>query len=259
MVSVWITVGVPGVVACLIAAVATSGCAGPESSGANHPLRVGTTGDHAPYSEAIGDAFVGIDIDLARDLAESLGRPIEFVRATWPSLLPDLARGRYHIAMSGIHITEERKRDGDFSLPYLAVGTQALVRCDEVDRFPTLNEVNRAEVQVLSTLGGANHRFVRDHTPEAAIRPVVGASDTFERLAEGEGHLAFGNSLRIHHAARSDPRLCIGLRGQVYDVHSVGILVNEQFVDLGQVNLWIEQRMRDRVIEQVVGAHTNAL
>jgi len=78
-------------------------------------LRVGTTGDYAPFSLQAGPlgrhgARSGIDIDLAKNLANSLGVEIEWVQTSWPDLMADLHRGRFDIGMSGISVNARRQQ-----------------------------------------------------------------------------------------------------------------------------------------------------
>ncbi len=52
-------------------------------------LRVGTTGDYKPFSyrpAGSGD-FIGLDVELAGQLAKALGVKLELVPTTWPSLM----------------------------------------------------------------------------------------------------------------------------------------------------------------------------
>ncbi|HEY1609951.1 MAG TPA: transporter substrate-binding domain-containing protein, partial [Paraburkholderia sp.] len=53
-------------------------------------LRACTTGDYKPYSYYRPDGqFEGIDIDMTKSLAKSLGVKVEFVKTTWPTLTSD--------------------------------------------------------------------------------------------------------------------------------------------------------------------------
>lgn len=85
---------------------------------AGPPLRVGTTGDHPPFSEATAEGDRGIDVDLARAIGRRLRRPVVFVRTSWPTLLEDLGKGRFDFAMSGITVTKARAEHARFSRPY---------------------------------------------------------------------------------------------------------------------------------------------
>src|ERR1700719_3118989 len=53
-------------------------------------LRIGTTGDYKPFSYKTADGqLVGADIEMAKDLAATLGVRPEFVPTTWKTLLDD--------------------------------------------------------------------------------------------------------------------------------------------------------------------------
>jgi cyclohexadienyl dehydratase len=67
-------------------------------------LRVGTSGDYAPFS--LGGA--GFDVDVAAALAKDLGLRVEWVRFRWPELRSMIEAGRFDVAMSGITWRPER-------------------------------------------------------------------------------------------------------------------------------------------------------
>jgi len=71
---------------------------------ANRPkLRVGTSGDYAPFStrDAAG-AVRGFDAEVAAALAQDLGLELEWVRFRWPTLQNQLQNGEFDLAMSGV-------------------------------------------------------------------------------------------------------------------------------------------------------------
>jgi cyclohexadienyl dehydratase len=128
-------------------------------------LRIGTTGDYAPFSHRPSEdqALVGIDIDLARDLAASLDAEPRFVATTWPTLMADLEAGRYDIAMSGVSRTLARQRTGYFTRAYHVGGKTPISRCDERSSFDSLAAIDRKGVRVIVNPGGTNERFVDEN------------------------------------------------------------------------------------------------
>ncbi len=69
-------------------------------------LRVGMTGDYAPYSVRGADGQIsGADVQMAQELAQSLGVVLVIVPTTWKTLQADLAADRYDIAMGGVSVT----------------------------------------------------------------------------------------------------------------------------------------------------------
>src|SRR6185295_5606601 len=53
-------------------------------------IRIGTTGDYAPFSIDRDGTLTGADIDLAESLANRLQLTPVFIKTTWPTLLNDL-------------------------------------------------------------------------------------------------------------------------------------------------------------------------
>ena len=69
------------------------------------------------FQDASGD-FVGFEIDLATEIGERLGRPIELVNIPFNGLFSAVQSGRIDIALSSITITDKRLRSVSFAQPY---------------------------------------------------------------------------------------------------------------------------------------------
>ncbi|MCZ6501754.1 MAG: gamma subclass chorismate mutase AroQ, partial [Gammaproteobacteria bacterium] len=125
-------------------------------------LRVGTTGDYAPFSfrSSPEAPFAGIDIDLANDLARSLDVEIRFVKTRWSSLLVDLKAGLYDIAMSGVSRNLDRQKVGFFSDPYHQGGKTPISLCKNRNKFNSLQKIDRKVNRIIVNPGGTNERFV---------------------------------------------------------------------------------------------------
>ena len=123
-------------------------------------LRVGTTGDYAPFSLETGGTLDGSDIELARQLADKLQAHPVFVRTTWSSLLGDLGQGLFDLAVGGVSITPAREARGTFSVPYATGGKTLLARCADSGKYTSLVAVDRPKVRVIVNPGGTNEQYV---------------------------------------------------------------------------------------------------
>jgi cyclohexadienyl dehydratase len=93
-------------------------------------VRIGSSGDYPPFSEALGDEDApfetrGLDAALATRWAEARGIEIEWVRFQWPNLLNDLAAGRFDVAMSGVTVRPERSARGHYTIATVETGAVA--------------------------------------------------------------------------------------------------------------------------------------
>ncbi len=82
----------------------------------------------------------GLDIDIAKALAEELGVEVEFVNSGFDGLIPALQTGDFDIIMSSMTITETRSQQIDF-VPYLSVGTGILVPAGNPNNIQGLEDL----------------------------------------------------------------------------------------------------------------------
>ena len=92
-------------------------CPGSPAYFSKHTLRVGTTGDYAPFSLEANGPLSGTDIDRAQQLAAHLHAAPVFIHTTWSSMSDDLSHGAFDVAMGGVSVTPAREAVGAFSAP----------------------------------------------------------------------------------------------------------------------------------------------
>src|SRR5437899_5313885 len=64
--------------------------------------------------------IIGFEVDLANALGQQLNRRAVFVQNQWDGLISGLKRGDYDIVLNGLEITEDRKGEINFTIPYFA-------------------------------------------------------------------------------------------------------------------------------------------
>ena len=194
----------------LVRALAALRLAGPSTLAAVRAagvLRVGTTGDYAPFSDDRGGPLAGLDIGLAEDFARSLGVAVQFVRTSWPTLLADLAAQRFDLALSGISITDERRRVAAFSVPYFHDGKTPIARRADADRFATLETIDRPEVRVIVNPGGTNERFAREHLRRARLLVHPDNRTIFAEIVAGRADVMITDGIEVRLRERLHPEL----------------------------------------------------
>ncbi len=100
-------------------------------------LRVGVSTNSPPLIFRQGNNIVGLEADLAVELAKYLGKSLRFVELEWDDQIPALLDNRIDIVMSGMSITALRKVRVDFALSYFESGQMALIRRKDAARFST--------------------------------------------------------------------------------------------------------------------------
>jgi cyclohexadienyl dehydratase len=138
-------------------------------------LRVGSSGDYAPFSLAEGEdpiVFEGFDIAVARAYAAERGLVLIPKRFGWPDLIPDLEADRFDLVMSGVTITPDRSAVGRFSVPVVETG--AVVLAHQPTRFPDLEALNRSVVRIGVNAGGYLERVALERFRRATLVAIPG-------------------------------------------------------------------------------------
>jgi polar amino acid transport system substrate-binding protein len=100
-------------------------------------LKVAADATYAPneFVAPDGKTVQGMDADLAKALATTMGLKADVVNATFDSIIPGLASGKYDLGMSSFTDTKEREKTVDF-VTYFSAGTSFFVKAQG---GPTIN------------------------------------------------------------------------------------------------------------------------
>ncbi|MGE7417946.1 transporter substrate-binding domain-containing protein [Methylobacterium tarhaniae] len=169
-------------------------------------LRVGMTGDYAPYSLRLPDGSLkGADVTMAGELAKVLGVKVEIVPTTWKTLKDDLLADRYDVAMGGVTVTPDRASVADFSVPVLTDGKRPIVRCADKARFVTVKDIDKPEVRVVVNPGGTNQRFADANFPHASVRVFPDNRAIFQEIAQNRADVMVTDGTEVDYQSRVNP------------------------------------------------------
>jgi ABC-type amino acid transport substrate-binding protein len=113
---------------------------------------VGTSADYPPYefrllNDEEGD-IVGIDIDIANEIARELGVTLEVKDILFSKLFESLNAGEIDMIIAGIAPTEKRKEVADFSDVYYQAIQKMLIRADETETIKSIEDLRGKKVGV---------------------------------------------------------------------------------------------------------------
>lgn len=95
-------------------------------------ITMGVSADYPPYefhAKVAGkDEVVGLDINLAKEIAKDLGVKLEIKELGFDALIGSLSTGKVDMLVSGMVPTPERSKEVLFSDPYIAIDQAMVVR-----------------------------------------------------------------------------------------------------------------------------------
>jgi polar amino acid transport system substrate-binding protein len=223
-----------GLVAIVLAGLClTTVLAGPAFAGAARTVSVATDATWPPMEMVnTSKKIVGFDIDYLTAVAKEAGFSVTFKNTAWDGIFAGLAAGRYDMIASSVTITDERKKQYDFSDPYINVG-QILV-------------VPKAEaVKGLADLKGKQVGAQIGTTGAMEIKKVEGAElKTYDEIGLAFEDMVAGRIAGVvcdeptaaHYALqRSEYKAKFKIVGEPFTQESYGFVVkkgNQTLVDL---------------------------
>jgi len=133
-------------------------------------LVVGTSGQQPPMSvKAKSGEIIGLDIDIARAVAQGLGIEVQFVAMPFADLLPALEDGKVDMVISGMTITPNRNRNVAFVGPYYVSGKGILALEKRYAELQDADGLNAPGVVVTTLENSTSQKFAETLMPKAKL------------------------------------------------------------------------------------------
>ena len=204
-----------------------------EDISARGTIRIGTTGDYIPMSylnPATGE-YEGIDAELSKIIAKSLGVTIEYIPTTWPTLSNDMMAGKFDIALCGISRNFARAKVMAMSDAYGEglFGKTILCRKSDAKKFKSVADLNKPTVRIMINPGGTNEKFAHANLPNAKLIVHEDNADIPIQIAEGNADIMITETVEAVSWVKREPRLAAPLVDKPFEGtrHSCGILLQK--------------------------------
>lgn len=119
----------------MMAAVALTGCSSNkqdvDSIKKAGKIIMATNAEFPPYEYRSNNEVVGIDVDIAKAIAEELGVELEIQDIEFDTVITSVKNGKVAMGLAGITVTPERAEEVDFSVSY-ATSTQYIIVKNDV-------------------------------------------------------------------------------------------------------------------------------
>ncbi len=131
-------------------------------------LVVGTSGAQPPMTATTKKGeVIGMDVEIARAMAEAMGVKIKLVKMPFAKLIPSLQAGRVDMVISGMSITPTRNKKVAFVGPYYVTGKGVLAVGEKYAALQEATGLNALGVTVAALKNSTSQKFAETMTPKA--------------------------------------------------------------------------------------------
>ena len=248
-----------------------AGCGGSKNEESNE-LRIGMECGYAPFNwtqqdDSNGAVAIegggyanGYDVQIAKKVAEGLGKELVIVKTEWDGLVPAVQSGSIDGIIAGMSPTEERKKSIDFSDNYYVSDLVIVVKADsQYANATSINDfagaaltaqLNTFHDTVIDQIEGVNHVTAMTDFPSMRVALESGIIDGYvSERPEG-----------ISAAAANDAFVYVGFEvenGFQYEINDAAIAMgiakdSELTAQVNEVLADIPQEDRDAMMADAI-------
>ena len=140
--------------------------------------------------------LIGFEIDVATRLAEDMGVKVEFMPTAWSGIIPALLTSKFDVIIGGMGITAQRALQVNFTQPYEYSGMSIVAHKKKAAGFVSLEDFNKAEVEIAVKLGTTAAATAKKFLPKAKLRMFETEPQAYQELRNGNVHAVIGNAPR---------------------------------------------------------------
>lgn len=218
----------------------------------NNEIVMVTEAGFAPYEYYDSGEIVGVDIDIAREIAKEMGKKLVIKDVSFDSIINEVKTGKADFGAAGISYSEERAEEVDFSINY-SVSKQIVIVKDN-SSITNANDISNKKIAV--QLGSIADTYVTDNYKNANIIRQKKYLAAIEDLKSDKVDAVVMDELPAKEIINSNSGLKI-LDGSLTN-DSYGMIVKKGNSEmLSVINKVLDRLIQEGKIEQFVISHTS--
>ncbi|MCD8300894.1 MAG: transporter substrate-binding domain-containing protein [Clostridiales bacterium] len=233
-----------------------TGSADAEASGTSSDsdvLIMATNAAFPPYEYYEGEDIVGIDVEIAQAIADSLGMTLQVEDMDFSSILVAVQSGKADMGVAGMTVTDERLENVNFSDSY-ATGVQVIIVPEDSDiTGPDDLEGKKIGVQESTT----GHIYCEDEFGTSNVTPYTTGAGAVEALKNGKVDCVVIDNEPAKAYVEANEGLKILDTEYVTEDYAIAI-AKENTELLDEVNECIESMKDDGSLQAILDKYINA-
>lgn len=209
-----------------------------------------TEAGFAPYEYYENGEIVGVDIDIAKEIAKYLGKELVIKDVSFDSIINEVKSGKSDFGAAGISYTEERAKEVDFTIDY-SISKQVIIVKEGINKVDNLDN-KRIALQ----LGSVADSYVTKNYKNAKVIRQKKYLAAIEDLKNDKVDLVIMDELPAKEILKNNPGLVV-LNQELF-TDKYGMVVRKGNDELLKaINKVLSDLIADGKIEEYVIHHTS--
>ena len=212
-----------------------------------------TNSGFEPYEYVKNNEVVGVDVDIANEIAKEMGKKLEIKDVAFDSIISELNSGKADFAAAGMSISEERKKQVDFSIEYVS-SKQVVIVSKNNKNIKTKEDLNNKTISV--QLGTVADTYATDNYKNSKIIRQKKFLSAAEDVKTGKSDCIIMDELPAKELVSKNKELTILDIELVTDKYAIAVKKgNKELLDI--INKVLERLMKEGKIEEYIINHSS--
>lgn len=204
-----------------------------------------TEAGFAPYEYYKNGEIIGVDIEIAKEIAKEMNKQLVVKDVAFDSIVNELQSGKADFAAAGMSITEERKKQVDFTIEYTTSNQVVVVKKDS--NITNLNDIKDKIISV--QLGTVADQYVTKNYKNVKVNRLKKFLIAAEDVKNNKSDCIVMDALPAKELVKSNPELKI-LDGVLFqDKYGMAVKKGNQEL-LNTINQVLERLISEGKIEE---------
>ena len=215
-------------------------------------INVSTNAEFEPFEYKEGNEFVGIDLDIAREIARKLGVNININDVSYSALPLEISRGTCDFIIAAMSYSEEKAQNMDFSDPYFEANQVIIV--SENSDIKSGADLHNKKIGV--HLGTTGDTYCTSNLKDCEINRYNNGSEAVLDLSNGRIDAVVIDNFPAIKLSEKNPETKI-LDGYLFkEEYRIAVPKGDkEFLEF--INTSLQELKRDGTIEQITNKYKN--
>ena len=220
---------------------------------AGKTVKVGCSATFVPFEsiEMAADGsktYVGMNIDIVKDVVEKNGGTVEFVDMPFKSLMAAIQAGQIDFCSGGMAPTEEREKTLDFSDIFFYPRNAIVYRAE--DDYPNLDSL---QGKTVAYAFGTNYQQVAESIPDAQAVGIQGSPACIEEVKSKRADACIIDGAGAAEFLKNNAELKMSLLDKTDDCFAIGFPKNSPYYET--FNNTLKEMMENGELDAIIADH----
>ena len=216
-------------------------------------VKVGCSATFVPFESIEMGAdgkktYVGMNIDIVRDVVEKNGGTVEFVDMPFKSLMAAIQAGQIDFCSGGMAPTEEREKTLDFSDIFFYPRNAIVYRAE--DDYPNLDSL---QGKTVAYAFGTNYQQVAESIPGVQAVGIQGSPACIEEVKSKRADACIIDGAGAAEFLKNNADLKMSLLDKTDDCFAIGFPKNSPYYET--FNNTLREMMNDGELDKIIADH----